>query len=634
MLTQCRKDSKLAFWSAAAWRRFPLRANTSIPKRRQAAALQECLRYSQLLGENAKSMRWSRYFIPTLREDPADAEVISHKLLLRAGLIRQLSAGIYSFLPLGERIAQKVMKILREEMNAIGGQEFYLPALHPAEIWQESGRWFAIGDEMFRLKDRKGTDMVLGMTHEEVFTTIARNELRSYKQLPQVWYQIQPKFRDEARPKSGLMRVRTFIMKDAYSFDVDRAGLDKSFSDQREAYKKIFTRCGLEFLIVEASSGSMGGSESNEFIARTPAGEDLIVSCANCGYAANLEKATSRLSAITDEAGPAAPEEFPTPGVRTIEDLITFPGGAEASRQIKSLVFIATIDGGEHPVLVLLRGDHQLHEVKLADNLRATAIRPAQPEEIRNLLGASAGSLGGVGAKAKARAANTDLRIVADSSLKGRRNMTTGANKDDHHLRGVDISRDIPVDEWFELRTVEAGEGCPRCETGVLEVFKGMEIGHIFKLGTKYSESMGATVLNQDGKEVPIVMGSYGIGVGRIITAAVEQQHDEDGIIWPNSLAPFNVVVTITNMKQDDLRETGEQLYEQLQRAGLDVLLDDRDERAGVKFKDADLIGIPYRINIGRKVAEGVVELFDRRTKTSEDVKISDVAERVQRLTR
>jgi prolyl-tRNA synthetase len=320
--------------------------------------------------------------------------------------------------------------------------------------------------------------------------------------------------------------------------------------------------------------------------------------------------------------------------VRTIEDLITFPGGAEASRQIKSLVFVATIEGEQHPVLVLLRGDHQLHEIKLADSLRASAVRPAHPEEIRNLLGASAGSLGGVGAKAKARAANSDLRIVADASLKDRRNMTTGANKDDHHLRGVDIARDIPVDQWFELRTVEAGEGCPQCDTGVLEMFKGMEIGHIFKLGTKYSASMGATVLNQDGKEVPIVMGSYGIGVERIISGAVEQHHDADGIIWPKSLAPFDVVVTITNMKQDDLRAAGEQLYQQLQRSGLDVLLDDRDERAGVKFKDADLIGIPYRINIGRKVAEGVVELFDRRTKTSEDVKISDVAERVQRLTR
>ena len=587
---------------------------------------------SQLLSENAKSMRWSQYFIPTLREDPADAEVVSHKLLLRAGVVRQLSAGIYSYLPLGQRIALKVMQILREEMNAIGGQEFYLPALHPAELWQESGRWDAIGDEMFRLKDRKGTDMCLGMTHEEVFTDIARNAIRSYKQLPQVWYQIQMKFRDEARPKSGLMRIRSFIMKDAYTFDIDQAGLDKSFIDQREAYKKIFTRCGIPFLIVEASSGAMGGSESNEFMTRTPAGEDLIVSCENCGYAANIEKATSRLSAMSDEAGPDAPEEFPTPGVRTIEDLTTFPGGAEASRQIKSLVFFATIDGEQRPVLVLLRGDHQLHETKLGDSLRAKAVRPAHPEEIRNLLGASAGSLGGVGAKPKAKAANSDLRIVADSALKNRRNMTTGANKDDHHLRGVDIARDIPVDEWFDLRTVEAGEGCPRCETGVLEVFKGMEIGHIFKLGTKYSASMGATVLNQDGKEIPIIMGSYGIGVDRIISATVEQHHDDDGIIWPKSLAPFDVVVTITNMKQDDLRHAGERLYEELQRAGLEVLLDDRDERAGVKFKDADLIGVPYRITIGKKVSEGVVELFDRRTKQSEDVKISDVAKHVQRL--
>ena len=577
-------------------------------------------------------MRWSRYFIPTLREDPADAEVVSHKLLLRAGAIRQLSAGIYSLLPLGQRIALKVMQILREEMNAIGGQEFFLPALHPAEIWQESGRWDAIGDEMFRLKDRKGTDMCLGMTHEEVFTTIARSEIRSYKQLPQVWYQMQIKFRDEARPKSGLIRVRTFIMKDAYSFDVDRAGLDQSFSDQREAYKRIFTRCGIEFLIVEASSGAMGGTESNEFMARTPAGEDFIVNCKNCGYAANLEKATSRLVEIADDAGPNAPEEFPTPGVRTIEDLVTFPGGAESSRQIKSLVFYATIDGEPRPVLVLLRGDHQLHETKLADSLRATAVRPAQPDEIRELLGASAGSLGGVGAKDNARASKKELRIVADASLKNRRNMTTGANKDDHHLRGVDIARDIPVDEWFELRTVESGEGCPRCETGVLEVFKGMEIGHIFKLGTKYSDSMGAYVLTQDGKQTPIVMGSYGIGVERIIAAAVEQRHDDDGIIWPHSLTPFDVVVTITNMKQDDVRAAGEKLYEELQQAGLEVLLDDRDERAGVKFKDADLIGIPYRITIGKKVADGMVELFDRRAKQSEDVKITEVTAHVSNL--
>jgi prolyl-tRNA synthetase len=583
-------------------------------------------------SDTLTTMRWSQYFIPTLREDPADAEVISHKLLLRAGVIRQLSAGIYSYLPLGQRIALKVMQILREEMNAIGGQEFYLPALHPAELWQESGRWQAIGDDMFRLKDRKGADMCLGMTHEEVFTSIARNELRSYKQLPQCWYQIQIKFRDEARPKSGLMRLRTFIMKDAYSFDLDRAGLDKSFENQREAYKKIFTRCGIEFLIVEASSGAMGGTESNEFMARTPAGEDFIVHCTNCGYSANLEKATSRISALEDNDGPAAPEEFPTPGVRTIEDLTTFPGGAEASRQIKSLVYIATRDGESQPILVLLRGDHQLHETKLADSLRAHAVRPAHPQEIVDLLGASAGSLGGVGAKDKARTAKIDLKIVADSSLKNRRNMTTGANKDDHHLRGVDITRDIPVDEWLDLRTVESGEHCPNCEVGVLEVFKGMEIGHIFKLGTKYSESMGATVLTQDGKPVPIVMGSYGIGVERIITAAVEQLHDEDGIVWPKSLTPFDVVVTVTNMKQDDLREAGEKLHKDLQRTGLEVLLDDRDERAGVKFKDADLIGIPYRITIGKKAADGVVELFDRKAKTNVDVKLSDVVSKLQAL--
>jgi prolyl-tRNA synthetase len=577
-------------------------------------------------------MRWSQYFIPTLREDPADAEVASHKLLLRAGLIRQLSAGLYSFLPLGQRIATKVMQILREEMNHIGGQEFFLPALHPAEVWQESGRWDVIGDEMFRLRDRKGGQMCLGMTHEEIFTTIARSELRSYKQLPQVWYQIQIKFRDEARPKSGLMRLRTFIMKDAYTFDVDYAGLDRSFVDQRGAYKRIFDRCGLQYVIVEASSGSMGGSESNEFMARTPAGEDLVATCAICDYAANVEKATSRLAVINDEAGPEAPEEFPTPGVRTIEDLTTFPGGASADRQIKSLVYIATIDGEPTPVLVLLRGDHQLHETKLGDSLGATAVRPAQAEEIRDLMGASAGSLGAVGIKEKARASNRTVLIVADLGLRGRTNMTTGANKDDHHLRGVSLDRDIAVDRWVDLRTVASGEACPRCDTGTLEVFKAMEIGHIFKLGTKYSESMGATVLNQDGKEVPIIMGSYGIGVERIITAAVEQNHDSDGIIWPRSISPFDAVITITNMKQDELRKAGEDLYRDLQRAGLGVLLDDRDERAGVKFKDADLIGIPYRITLGKKISEGLVELFDRRTKKTEDVKLSEVVALVQSL--
>jgi prolyl-tRNA synthetase len=577
-------------------------------------------------------MRWSQYFIPTLREDPADAEVISHKLLLRAGVVRQLSAGIYSYLPLGQRIALRVMQILREEMNRVGGQEFYLPALHPAELWQESGRWQAIDDIMFRLKDRKGADMCLGMTHEEVFTAIARNELRSYKQLPQVWYQIQIKFRDEPRPKSGLMRLRTFIMKDAYTFDVDWEGLDKSFIDQREAYKTIFTRCGIQFSIVEASSGSMGGSESNEFVARTDAGEDFIATCANCGYAANLEKATSRLPKIEDEAGPDAPEEFPTPGVRTIEDLAKTPYLVAANRQIKTLVYLATIEGDPRPVLALLRGDHPLHEVKLGDALGASAVRPAHPEEIRELLGASAGSLGGVRAKETARAAKQDVMIVADHGLRGRRNMTTGANKDDHHIRGVDIERNIEVDQWADLRTVSSGEACPRCETGTLEVFKAMEIGHIFKLGTKYSESMGATVLTADGKEVPIIMGSYGIGVERIITAAIEQNHDADGIIWPKSITPFDVIVTITNIKDERLREAGEKLYKDLKAAGLEVLLDDRDERAGVKFKDADLIGIPYRITIGKKIVDEKVELFDRKAKQSEDVKLDEIVKRVQEL--
>ena len=577
-------------------------------------------------------MRWSQFFIPTLREDPADAEVISHRLILRAGMVRQLASGVYSYLPLAQRIALKVMNILREEMNGIGGQEFFLPALHPAEIWKESGRWTAIGDDMFRLKDRKGTEMCLGMTHEEIFTSIARHEVRSYKQLPQVWYQIQIKFRDEPRPKSGLMRLRTFIMKDAYTFDVDKAGLDRAFEDQREAYKRIFTRCGIEFSIVEASSGAMGGSESNEFVARTPAGEDLIASCENCGYAANVEKATSRLPLIEDEADPASPEEFPTPGVRTIEDLTTFPGGAAADYQIKSLVYMATIENESRPVLALLRGDHQLHETKLADGIGATTVRPAQAEEIRELLGASAGSLGGVGAKEKASAAKINLLIVADHALKGRKSMTTGANKDEHHLRGVDIERDIKPDAWADLRSVTAGEACPRCETGVLDVYKAMEVGHIFKLGTKYSESMGATVLDRDGKETPIVMGSYGIGVDRIMTAAIEQHHDADGIIWPKAIAPFDCVVTITNMKQDELRAAGESLYADLQRAGLEVLLDDRDERAGVKFKDADLIGIPYRVTVGKKAADGVVELFDRSSKSSEDISLSEIVTRVQSL--
>lgn len=565
-------------------------------------------------------MRWSNLFIPTLREDPADAEVTSHRLLVRGGYIRQLTSGVYSLLPLAQRVRLKVMQIIREEMNRIGGQEFLLPAIHPAEIWKESGRWEVMGDNMFRLRDRKGADMALGMTHEEIFTSIARHTINSYRQLPQVWYQIQTKFRDEARPKSGLLRVREFTMKDAYSFDVDFAGLDKSFDDQYGAYCQIFSRCGLKYTSVEASSGAMGGTKSTEFMVRTNAGEDNIVLCPNCGYAANVEKATSKLADIDDGEGPATPEEFPTPGVHTIEDLTTFRGGAAADRQIKTLVYVLD----DQIALVLMRGDHELNETKLMDASGAINVRPAQAEEIRDALGASAGSLGAVGVT---RASHPKISIViADEALRGRGNMTTGANKDEHHLRGVSIDRDVTVDKWAGLRSVKAGETCATCG-GALDVFKAVEIGHIFKLGLKYSESMGARVLTADGKEVPIVMGSYGIGVERVMAAAVESSNDEAGIIWPASIAPFHVVVTPVNVKDKDLLGAAEQIYDELNAAGVEALLDDRDERAGVKFNDADLIGVPYRITVGKKIKEGKVELLTRAGRASEDVALDSVVQ-------
>src|SRR5258705_90617 len=553
-------------------------------------------------------MRWSRLFIPTLREDPADAEVASHRLLVRAGYLRQLTPGVYSLLPLAQRVRLKVINIIREEMNRAGGQEYLLPAIHPAEVWKESGRWEVMGDNMFRLKDRKGADMALGMTHEEVFTGIARNTINSYRQLPQIWYQIQTKFRDEARPKSGLLRVREFTMKDAYSFDVDFEGLDKSFQDQYDAYCRIFTRCGLKYTPVEASSGAMGGSKSTEFMVRTKAGEDNIVVCEKCGYAANVEKATSKLAHIDDEGGPAAAEEFPTPGVRTIEDLTTFPGGASADRQIKTLVY--ALD--DELALVLMRGDHEMNETKLMDASGAISVRPARPEEISEALGASAGSLGAVGVT---QASHPQIsQVIADDAVRGRRHMITGANKDDHHLRGVSIDRDIKVDKWVSLRTVKAGETCSNCGSA-LDVFRAVEAGHIFKLGTKYSDSMGARVLTADGQEVPIVMGSYGIGVERVMSAAVELYNDQAGISWPISIAPFHVVLTPVNIKDQELLGVAERIYDDLCKAGIEALLDDRDERAGVKFNDADLIGVPYRITVGKKSKEWKVELCNRATR-------------------
>ena len=577
-------------------------------------------------------MRWSNYFIPTLREDPADAEAVSHKLLLRAGFIRQIGAGIYSYLPLAQRSLLKITAIIRDEMNRLGGKEFYLPAILPAELWQESGRWTVMGDDMFRLKDRKGGDYCLGMTHEEVFTDIARNELRSYKQLPQVWYQIQTKFRDEPRPKSGLIRTRQFTMKDAYTFDIDQAGLDKAFEDQRAAYCRIYDRCGLDYVIVEADSGAMGGSASNEFMVYTDAGEDQVASCSKCGYAANTEKATSRPSPVDDGAGDEALEKFPTPGVRTIDDLATFPGGAPAERQIKTLVYIATAQRGKEstvkPVLALLRGDHGLNEAKLTNAVAGTInrdgwqllqLRPAQAEEIVGAVGAHAGSVGAVGV--------TGPLVIADEALRGRRNMTTGANQDDFHFHGVSIERDIKVALWKDLRAVAEGEGCPKCD-GVLRVAKALEIGHIFKLGTKYSESMGARVLTAEGKETPVVMGSYGIGVERILAAAIETCYDEAGIAFPVTIAPFQIVVTPLNTKSAEIKHTADRIYEQLVEAYVDVLYDDRNDRAGVKLNDADLVGFPFRITIGeKKLKEGMVEFHTRATRQSEDIAVDSASE-------
>jgi prolyl-tRNA synthetase family II len=546
-------------------------------------------------------VRWSEAFIPTLRDDPADAEATSHKLLVRAGFIRQLSSGIYSLLPLGFRVCQKITNIVRREMQSIGGQEFRLPAIHPAEVWQRSGRWESMGDEMFRIVDRRGADLALGMTHEEIFATIA-GELRSYKQLPQIWYQIQTKFRDEPRPKSGVLRVREFTMKDSYSLDVDRDGLDRSFQKHFEAYRKIFSNCGLDAIAVEASSGAMGGSESIEFMVSSDAGEDWVAVCGACGYAANVEKATSGIPSISDEPGPTAPERFPTPDVRTIEDLAGFAGGAPADRQIKTLVYVVA----DETVLVLLRGDHALVEQKLMDGLGASEVRPATDVEIQAALGAAAGSLGAVGVSGPT--------VVADLALEGRCNMHTGANQDDHHLRGVDIARDIEVTHWLNLREVNAGEACPMCDAP-LAVEKAIEIGHIFKLGSRYSEAFGADVLDENGKTQTIVMGSYGIGIERTMAAVVERHNDDSGIVWPLSLAPFEVVVTVIKPKDVATSEAAAALYDALVAEGVEVLLDDRDERPGVKFKDADLIGIPFRVTVGPKgLADGEVELLRRST--------------------
>jgi prolyl-tRNA synthetase len=576
--------------------------------------------------------RWSKLFIPTLREAPADAEVASHRFLVRSGYIRQLGAGIYSYLFLGQRSINKIIAIVREEMDRIG-QEFYLPAIHPREVWEQSGRWTTMGDTMFRLKDRKGAELCLGMTHEEIMTSIARSELRSYKQLPQIWYQIQTKFRDEPRPKSGLLRVRQFIMKDAYSFDIDKAGLDKSFDLHDAVYRRIFTRCGLKYVAVEADSGSMGGSQSQEFMVYTDAGEDLIASCPVCHYAANLEKATSLLEPVVEmqPTGDGKPESVLTPGCAAISDVAAFFKISPAS-DIKCVAYMALKHGTAgkpsswHGVAAFLRGDHQVNETKLLGALAAAELRTMQTEELEKYFNGPAGFLGPVGLKPESNPLGDGLTVVVDKSVEGRKNMVCGANKLDYHLRNVVPGRDFSWTLLADIRSVNEGEACPKpaC-TGKLVVGKAVEVGHIFKLGYKYSESMGARVLDENGKEVTPIMGSYGIGIERILTAAVEQSNDQNGFWLPASIAPFTVVVTVTNISDALLRESGEKLARELEAAGLDVLLDDRDERAGVKFKDADLVGIPYRINVGKKAAEGNVELVTRATSTSVDVALPDV---------
>jgi prolyl-tRNA synthetase len=586
--------------------------------------------------------RWSNLFIPTLREAPADAEVASHKFLVRAGYVRQLSAGIYSYLFLGQRSFNKIMAIVRQEMDRIG-QEFYLPALHPRELWESSGRWSVMGDNLFRLKDRKGADLCLAMTHEENMTEIARKELRSYKQLPQIWYQIQSKFRDEPRPKSGLLRVRQFIMKDSYSFDIDEAGLDVSYQKHRGTYQRIFDRCGLNYLIIDAHSGAMGGSQSEEFMVYTSAGEDQVVSCANCKYAANLEKASSKLEPVQDLApeGDDRPLEVHTPGQKTIEEVARFLG-VSPKNKIKTLALM--IDSADEKsrstgeaarastkqsraVVVLVRGDHQLNEAKLSTALAGKETRPMQEEEIRQLFRSPAGFLGPLGIEwAKSLEDVNKPVLLLDKALEGRTNLIAGANKEDYHVKNITPGKDFQPTAYADLRAVATGDPCPNCGSA-LRMDTAVEIGHIFKLGYKYSESMGARVLDRNGKEVMPIMGSYGIGIERILTAAIEQSNDENGFWLSPAIAPFEVVVTPTNVGDANLKSTAEAIARDLEAAGYDVLLDDRDERPGVKFKDADLVGIPFRINVGKKVTEGMVEVVQRSTRQSRDVSIGAITE-------
>lgn len=544
-------------------------------------------------------------FIPTMRETPSDAEAISHKLMLRAGYVRQLAAGLYMYLPLGWRVINRVSAILKEEMDAIGAQEISLPVLHPAEVWQETGRWDAIGEEMFRLKDRTGRDMCLGMTHEEIMTWLASREIRSYRQLPQSWYQIQTKLRDEARPKAGVLRTREFLMKDSYSFDRDGEGLHKSYQLHAKAYHRIFERCGLKFYQVESDPGMMGGAEAHEFMAPSPAGEDDILLCKSCGYAANVEIAAS--APPKGESHSWEFEEVHTPGKRTVDEVAEFLG-LKPSSFIKSLLVVS----GDGPVLALVRGDQELHEKKLAKIIGPH--RPARRDEVSEILRVGAGFIGPMG---------HSLRAVADPVLK-EGTYVGGANKEDYHVRGIKAGINF-VPQWHDIHIAHAGEGCVKCGAPLV-MERAIEIGNIFKLGTKYSVPLKAHFLDEDGSEKPIIMGSYGIGPARIAASAIEQNHDDGGIIWPEAIAPFDAHILPLNIKDEKSRSVAKDIYDKLRGFAVEALLDDRDERAGVKFKDADLIGIPKQVVIGeRNLKEGFVEIKDRRTQRTVKLKPEEV---------
>ena len=560
-------------------------------------------------------MRLSKSFVPTLKEIPNEALVTSHRLMLRAGMIRMLSAGIYSFLPLGYRVIRKISEIIREEMNAIGGQEFHFPGLNPREIWEQTGRVEAFGDILFHVTNR---EYVLAPTHEEIVASTAKGQIQSYKDLPQIWYQIQTKYRNETRPRSGVIRGRQFLMKDAYTLDATEEGLNKGYMLHDKAYRNIFDRCNLNYFVVGASSGAMGGSGSEEFMVKSDAGEDTVAHCTKCGYAANREVAISKANTKKRDKKSEEVKEISTPNVKSIDELCEFLKIKE-NQCAKSRVYIVD----EKPVLVLMLGNDEVNETKLTKELAST-VRPAHPEELLEITGADAGSIGPINYKG---------RIIADNRLKDANNLFSGANKNDFHLSGIDLKRDVKNIEYFDLRLISSGEGCPNCDNK-LNVFTAIELGHIFKLGTKYSEALGATFLDEEGNEKPIIMGSYGIGVERVMACYIEQHNDENGIIWDKTLAPFQVHLMGLNMKNNDVIKASESIFENLNKEKIEVLFDDRvDAQAGYKFKEADLLGMPLQVIVGnKKLAEGKVELKVRSTGERMDVEIDKLIEKVKEL--